>query len=130
MQHAVPGLVEEERAFLEGKMCRPARVLPRPLAFSARLVREIAILLRAKERESHGLFHRYAAQDPMNGRDYEVFAMGHQRPPHTAPAILPRDGSIPVCGRTPITRPSCSACCESFRARLEIATPRIVVTGG
>ena len=78
MQHAVPGLVEEERAFLEGKMCRPARVLPRPLAFSARLVRETAILLRAKERESHGLFHRYAAQDPMNGRDYEVFAMGHQ----------------------------------------------------
>lgn len=78
MQHAVAGLVEEERVFLEGKMRRPARVLARPLAFSARFVREIAILLRVKEREAHGLFHYYAAQDPMNGRDYEVFAMGHE----------------------------------------------------
>ncbi len=78
MQHAVPGLVEEERAFLEAKMGRPLRILPRPVAFLARLVREVAMALGLVKRPSHGIFHPYAAQDPMTGRDYEVFTQGYQ----------------------------------------------------
>ncbi len=78
MQHAVPGLVEEERAFLEEKMGRSVRVLPRPVAAFGRLAREIAVGVGLLKRSSHGLFHQYAAQDPMNGRDYEVFTMGYQ----------------------------------------------------
>ncbi|MDP9475751.1 MAG: hypothetical protein M3R38_08690 [Actinomycetota bacterium] len=78
MQRAVPGLAEEERAFLEGKMGRPVRVLPRPIAPFARLARNVAIDFGLLQRSPHGFFDYYAAQDPMNGRDFEVFTTGHE----------------------------------------------------
>lgn len=78
MQYAIPGLVDEERAFLEEKMGRAVRVLPKPIAPLARLVRNIGLGFGLLRRSSYGFFHPYAAEDPLNGRAYEVFTTGHE----------------------------------------------------
>ncbi|MDP9475985.1 MAG: hypothetical protein M3R38_09910 [Actinomycetota bacterium] len=109
MQHAVPGLVEEEKAFLEAKMGRPVRILPRPVAFFARLVREVAMSLGLVKRPSHGIFHPYAAQDPMTGRDYEVFTQGYQAMVHGArnPSTRRLD-ERETAARPRVLRPACA----------------------
>ena len=82
MQDVVPGLVERERTFLEGKTSRRVRRYPPAIAAGGRLLRglgeAVRLSLKHEAARYHGFYHPYAAFDPLDGRTFEVFAMGYQ----------------------------------------------------
>jgi hypothetical protein len=75
MQEIIPGLVEREREFLEGKLGRPIKVYPPWKAFALRAI-GVGYSSDARNVSRFGVYRPYTALDPLVGHAYEVFTTG------------------------------------------------------
>lgn len=75
MQEIIPGLVEREREFLEGKLGRRTRAHPTWKAFLLRGI-GVGYSLNVRNIGRFNVYRPYTASDPQDGHAYEVFTTG------------------------------------------------------